>query len=383
MLSMTSTSRESEQYSEIHTRCVESRIRTSQDQLEAANEHITHTFKGVCAMSILKYIVGIDVSMKTFEARFGSLDTQQQTVLSSSQSFSNALTGFKHLVRWTMRFNPSPDVPLVFVMEATGVYYERLARFLVANKFPVAVVLPNKIKNYAQSLQSKSKTDPLDAAAITRFGLDRHLELWTPPSDTVKALRNLSREYRELKTTITTIKNRRHALRASFAPQQRSLRRKEQLLKLLQLQTDQIEEELHHLVDNDPVLSERVPTICRTKGIGFITVVAVLAETRCFDQVTGQKQLASYAGLDVVFNNSGLRKGKTSISRKGNAFLRTAVFMPALAAARSNPRFKELYQRLVAKGKNKKLALIAVARKLLLLIYALWKNNTAYDPNYS
>jgi hypothetical protein len=73
---------------------------------------------------------------------------------------------------------------------------------------------------------------------------------------------------------------------------------------------------------------------------------------------------------------------RTTISKKGNAFLRHAVFMPALAAVRCNPQMKELYQRLTAKGKNKKLALIAVARKLLLLIYALWKNNTIYSPDY-
>lgn len=334
-------------------------------------------------MPILKHIVGIDVSMNTIEACFGSLDTQQHSVLSPTQSFSNTGAGFKRLVRWTARFKSSPEIPLVFVMEATGVYYERLARFLVDHNLPVAVVLPNKIKNYAKSLVSKSKTDPLDAAAITRFGLDRLLKLWTAPSDTVKELHDLSREYRALKTTITGIKNQRHALEASFAPQRRSLRRKEQLLKFLQHQADQVEEELHELVDNDPVLSPRVRTICSAKGIGFLTVVAVLAETHCFEHVTSAKQLASYAGLDVVFNDSGLRKGRTSISRRGNTFLRTAVFMPALAAVRCNPRFKELYERLVAKGKNKKLALIAVARKLLLLIYAMWKNNTTYDPFYS
>lgn len=334
-------------------------------------------------MPILKNVVGIDVSMNTVEACFGSLDTQQQTILSPSQSFSNTLSGFKKLMRWTARFKPTSEIPLVFVMEATGVYYERLANFLVANKCSVAVVLPNKIKNYTKSLVSKSKTDPLDAAAITRFGLDRPMKLWTPPSDTVKTLHELSREYRALKTTITSIKNQRHALKASFAPQRRSLRRKEQLLKFLQHQTEQVEQELHELVDNDPVLCQRVQAICSAKGIGFLTVVTVLAETRCFEHVTSGKQLASYAGLDVVFNDSGLRKGKTSISRRGNTFLRTAVFMPALAAVRSNPGFKELYERLVAKGKNKKLALIAVARKLLLLIYALWKNNTRYDPEYS
>ena len=89
-----------------------------------------------------------------------------------------------------------------------------------------------------------------------------------------------------------------------------------------------------------------------------------------------------YAGLDVVFNDSGIKKGKTSISKKGNKFLRKAVFMPALSASKHNHKMKELYKRLVAKGKNKKLALIAVARKLLLLIYSLWKNNSEYIPDY-
>ncbi len=98
--------------------------------------------------------------------------------------------------------------------------------------------------------------------------------------------------------------------------------------------------------------------------------------------MTKRKQLASYAGYDAVFNDSGMKKGKTSIWKKENKFLRNAVFMPALAACRYNPRLKEFYNRLVAKGKNRKLALIAVARKLLLLIYSLWKSNSVYDPNY-
>jgi transposase len=333
-------------------------------------------------MPILKCVVGIDVSMETLEAGFGTTDTDQHVVLSSSKTFSNRLTGFKQLLRWATQSNPTPEIPIVFVMEATGVYYERLAHFLYLHKRPVAVVLPNKIKNYAKSLQSKSKTDPLDAAAITRFGLDRQLPLWSPPRPNIKILHNLTREYHALKATITTIKNQRHALSESFDPHRHSLARKSQLLKFLKNQCDQIELELHQLVDADPMLAQRIATISAVKGIGFITIVSVLAETHCFEHVTNQKQLASYAGLDVVFNDSGLRKGKTSISRKGNSFLRKAVFMPALSASRCNHRMKELYQRLIAKGKNKKLALIAVARKLLLLIYALWKNNTIYCPDY-
>jgi len=334
-------------------------------------------------MTILKQTVGIDVSYKTFDARFGTTNTQQQITLSPSKSFKNSLAGFKLFLRWLKKYILSDDIPLVFVMEATGVYYEHLAHFLFQHNYQVAVILPNKIRNYAKSLESKSKTDPLDAAVITRFGLERQLSLWTPPSDNIKVLRNLCREYHCLKANCTQIKNQLHALKSSFKPHRESFKRKTQLLKFLQRQIALIQKELRALVKSEPQLAQHLKNIKTAKGLGDITILTVLAETRCFQLVTNLKQLTSYAGLDVVFNDSGLKKGKTSISKKGNTFIRKALFMPALSACRANPQLKAFYQRLVAKGKNKKLAIIAVARKLLLLIYTLWKTNSPYVPDYN
>jgi len=333
-------------------------------------------------MNILKQTVGIDISYKTFDARFGTINTLQQNTLSPARSFKNSPAGFKLFLLWLKKYILSNDIPLVFVMEATGVYYEHLAHFLHSHKYQVAVILPNKIRNYAKSLESKSKTDPLDAAVITRFGLERQLSLWTPTSETVKALRDLCREYHCLKTNITQIKNQLHALNASFKPHRESFKRKTLLLKFLERQVSLIKKELHSLVKTEPDLAQRLKKIKTAKGLGDMTILTVLAETRCFELVTNQKQLASYAGFDIVFNDSGLKKGKTSISKKGNTFIRKALFMPALSACRANPRLKDFYQRLVAKGKNKKLAIIAVARKLLLLIYTLWKTNSPYINDF-
>ena len=333
-------------------------------------------------MNILKQTVGIDISYKTFDARFGTINTLQQNTLSPARSFKNSPAGFKLFLLWLKKYILSNDIPLVFVMEATGVYYEHLAHFLHSHKYQVAVILPNKIRNYAKSLESKSKTDPLDAAVITRFGLERQLSLWTPTSETVKALRDLCREYHCLKTNITQIKNQLHALNASFKPHRESFKRKTLLLKFLERQVSLIKKELHSLVKTEPDLAQRLKKIKTAKGLGDMTILTVLAETRCFELVTNQKQLASYAGFDIVFNDSGLKKGKTSISKKGNTFIRKALFMPALSACRANPRLKDFYQRLVAKGKNKKLAIIAVARKLLLLIYTLWKSNSPYINDF-
>lgn len=333
-------------------------------------------------MNILKQTVGIDISYKTFDARFGTIDPQQNTIISQAKSFKNSPAGFKLFLRWFKKLIVSHDVPLFFVMEATGVYYEHLAHFLLNHDYQVAVILPNKIRNYAKSLESKSKTDPLDAAVITRFGLERQLTLWTPPSETVKALRDLCREYHCLKANCTQIKNQLHALKSSFKPHRESFKRKTQLLKFLERQVALIKKELHALVKTEPELAQRLKNIKTAKGLGDMTILTVLAETRCFELVSNQKQLTSYAGFDIVFNDSGLKKGKTSISKKGNTFIRKALFMPALSACRANPQMKELYKRLVSKGKNKKLAIIAVARKLLLLIYTLWKSNSVYIPDY-
>jgi transposase len=333
-------------------------------------------------MDILKQTVGIDISYKTFDARFGTINTQQNTSISQAKSFNNSPAGFKLFLQWIKKNIVSHDVPLIFVMEATGVYYEHLAHFLFEHGFQIAVVLPNKIKNYAKSLQSKSKTDPLDAATITRFGLERQLVPWTPPSDTLKALRDVCREYHCLKTNITQIKNQLHALKSSFKPHRESLKRKSLLLKFLQRQVALITKELRALVKADPGLSQHLKQIKTAKGLGDITILTVLAETRCFQLISNQKQLTSYAGLDIVFNDSGMKKGKSSISKKGNTFIRKAIFMPALSACRANPQLKAFYQRLLAKGKNNKLAIIAVARKLLLLIYTLWKSNSPYIQDY-
>ncbi len=122
-------------------------------------------------MTILKQTIGIDVSYKSFDARFATINTQQEINLSASKSFKNSLAGFKLFLRWLKKYILSDDIPLVFVMEATGVYYEQLSHFLFQQGYQVAVILPNKIRNYAKSLESKSKTDPLDAAVIVTLSM--------------------------------------------------------------------------------------------------------------------------------------------------------------------------------------------------------------------
>ena len=159
-------------------------------------------------MSQFTHFVGVDIASASFTACAGT--TPWKLVVQPVQ-FENSEDGYASFLDWMKEHNLRSEYTVV-CMEATGVYYERFAHFLVENNCSVAVVLPNKIKNFTKSLESKSKTDPLDAAAITRFGLERQLKPWTPTTESLKALHNFCREYRALKSTITEIKNQRHAL---------------------------------------------------------------------------------------------------------------------------------------------------------------------------
>jgi len=142
------------------------------------------------------------------------------------------------------------------------------------------------------------------------------------------------------------------------------------------------EKVVKELIKTDEVLEQKINNILPAKGIGLSTIVTVISETDGFALIENQKQLASYAGMDVVQRESGLFKGKTRISKKGNAHIRAALYMPALSAIRSNTKFKGFYNRILQTRKIPGIGIIAVARKMLLLIYTLWTNKTSYDANY-
>ncbi len=111
-----------------------------------------------------------------------------------------------------------------------------------------------------------------------------------------------------------------------------------------------------------------------------ITIATIIAETNGFAAIENVKQLASYAGMDVMMNQSGQYSGRTRISKKGNRHIRTALYLPAMSAIRSNKRLQQFYKNIRERQKNGKVGIVAVARKMLVLIYTLWKKEVQYDP---
>lgn len=130
-------------------------------------------------MQILKQVVGIDVSKDSLTARFGTVDINQKQNISAAVNFNNNTQGYKKLFAWANKLRLSNDVSLWFVMEATGVYYEHIAFFLTEKQQKIAVLLPNKTKHFAKTLENKSKTDSIDASVLTQFGLEKQLKEWS------------------------------------------------------------------------------------------------------------------------------------------------------------------------------------------------------------
>ena len=331
---------------------------------------------------IFKQSVGLDISKDTFAACFSQRQADQEFRIVSSKSFNSTASAFKEFDKWIQKYRHS-QAPLHFLMEATGVYYEELAYFLQAKGYRVTVLLPNKTAAYGKSLAYKSKTDKIDAQKLAQMSLERDLPKWEPLSREMLKIKQLTRERAELMDTLVAFKNRIHAKKYAYKPLPGSLSRSNKSSNFLQKQITEIERELAQLVKQDDFLRPRIEQICSIPGVGFITAMTLIAEVNGFDLFKNKAQLVCYAGYDVIQRQSGTSIHQaTKISSKGNHRIRKALYFSALVAVKSDPHFKALFDRVMHSTHIKMKAYVAVQRKLLVLIYTIFKTNQPYDPHF-
>jgi len=331
---------------------------------------------------IVKQTVGIDVAQKELVTCLGRMHDDWSPELYANKVFPNTEKGMEALVLWAKK-QTDLQISLHFVMEATGVYHEALAYFLEEKGYELSIILPNKISNYIRTLEVKTITDKTASQAITMFGLERKLDRWKKPKDSYRKLRQLTRERDQLVQERTIVKNQLHAEQTEAFPNKSSVKRIKDRIVILNRQEKEIKAELAVLIAQDDEIKKIVVIICSLPGIGLLTAATVLAETYGFDLIRNRRQLASYAGFDVKEKQSGTSvKGRPRISKKGNKYLRKAMHLPALAAIRCDERFKAIFARLVSKHGIKMKAAVAVQRRLLEMIYILYKTNKPYDKNY-
>lgn len=331
----------------------------------------------------LKYSVGLDIACKKIDICISVIDDNQKVTVVSSKSFLNTINGFKDMEQWIIKNHKQKEIPLVLCMEATGIYHENCALYFFEKKYRTSIILPNKAKHYLISLGLKSKNDSIDAKGLSKMGAEQCLELWQPMGRFFYQLRQYTRQYQNLQEQKTVFNNQLHALEHSMFKSKEMIKQQNSTIKLFEKQLKEIEKLMKILINSDKNIQQKVTNICKIKGVGLLTAATVLAETNGFELFKNYKQLVSYAGFDVIERESGTSTGKTKISKKGNGHIRRALFMPAFVAVKFNEKpAVDLYNRTIKKHGIKMKSYVAVQKKLLVLIYHIWKKNEEYNPHY-
>lgn len=334
-------------------------------------------------MKNLRRSVGIDMAKNEFYGCISVINDQSHVKIKATKKFDNTAKGFDELKQWVEKSNKKEPLPCCYVMEATGVYYEQLAWYLYNQQIHVAVVLPNKAKNYMKSLGLRSKNDTIDAKGLARMGAEQYLKPWSPISKDIYKLRSLTRHLEHLNKTKTCFNNQLHAIDYGMYEAKTVRKSLQQTIKEMDRQIEKTKNEIGKIIENDPVLSKKAASMTSVKGISTLSIASIIAETNGFELFNSQKQLTSYAGYDVVENQSGNKAGKTRISKKGNAHIRRSMYFPALNVIRYQVEpFYGLYKRIYERTKCKMKAITAVQRKLLILMYTLWKSEQQFNSKF-
>lgn len=331
---------------------------------------------------VVKQTAGIDVAQNELVVTLGRKYDDFSIELFAYKVFKNNEKGIISLVKWATELT-NKEIQVRYVMEATGVYHQKFAYYLEENKCDVSIVLPNKISNYIRTLELKTITDKSCSQAIAQFGLERQLENWKKPNNVYREFQQLTRERDQIVQERSILKNQIHAEKVEAVSNSKSLERMELRIQFLNKQEKEIKIDITEIINKNPDIEKVIKRLMTIPGIGELTAVIVLAETNGFELIRNKAQLASYAGLDVREKQSGTSiKGKPRISKKGNRNLRKSVHLPSLSAVKWDDNFREIYARLVSKHGIKMKALVAIQRKLLELMYILFKNETVYDKNF-
>ena len=309
---------------------------------------------------------GIDISKDVFDVMDSSGRHSQ---------YSNDLNGFKEFVS-----NCSKNSCVV--MEATGVYHTQFAHYLSGQKVFLSVVNPLVIKRYIQMNLRRIKTDKADAEMICKYAQSHELKVYKPSPVYVRESRIICENIDLLLKSRTMFKNRLHAMKHKSAKHRAILINplRKTILDLTN-QINKLEKELKKLVEaNESDLFSRLQTI---PGIGKATAMFMIVMSDGFKKFESAKQFTCFIGMSPVEKRSGSSvRGRRGISKQGNPKLRNLLFMCSFNACKSNKACRELYERILAKGKCKKLALIAVANKLVKQAFAIAKSGLIYDENF-
>lgn len=315
-------------------------------------------------------VLGIDIAKATYQVTL---------VLGSGRAlqaqFANTPEGFVELTRWLKRHH----APRVHAgLEATGRYGEDLTLLLHDAGHRVSVLNPAQVRAYARSQLRRTKTDAVDAAVIADFVRTQTPEPWTPPAPELRELRALVRHRDALVQARVQEANRLEAL----PPAEAVIQLIEAHLAFLDDQLAQVEAQIRAHIDRHPDLRDQADLLRSIPGVGP-TLSALLVALN-LPRFADARAVSAHAGLSPAQRQSGTSvRGRAHLSKVGDARLRQALYLPALAALRFNPVIQALAERLRARGKAKLVIVGAAMHKLLVLAYGVLKSGRPFDPDFA
>jgi transposase len=313
-------------------------------------------------------ILGIDIAKQKFDA---ALLVDGKT---KHKTCKNSAEGFETLMLWLEK----QGIGKVHAcLEATGNYGEDLAIYLHEVGHIVSIVNPARIKGFGQSELIRTKTDKIDAALIARFCLAMKPGAWSPPSAEIRSLRALVRRVDSLIDMRSQEKNRINTAHESV------LFMIKEHIAYLDQEIEKIRQQIADLIGQNPHLKRRKELLDSIPGIGKATIPHILAELDDLEKFNHVREMVAFIGLAPKETLSGSSiKGKPRLCKIGHARLRKALYMPALVSIQCNPVMIAFYNRLKDKGKNGKVIVCAIMRKLVHVIFGVLKSGKMYDPNF-
>jgi transposase len=322
------------------------------------------------AMSKAVIYVGVDV---------GATELWISAVGFKSKKFSHDNTGIKSLYRWVIKHSGDDGIHLC--MEATGVYSQHVAvRLIELPGIEVSIVNPACIKAFANVQLRRSKTDMIDAEVIRCYAESQKPSAWQPASKTKRQLYELVRQADSVQASLQQWRNRRYTQEYIDDFPKAAIKAQRAIVKTLEKQLDLLELAIDQLCAADADLAHKVMLLESIPGIARKSAVRVLAHGQDWLTDRSAKALTAHAGLAPHHHQSGTSiRGRSRIDKRGNRKLRKALYMPALVGIVHNPILEPFYKRLCDNGKQKKLALTACMRKLLLIIRSMLINKTTFN----
>ena len=323
-----------------------------------------------------KLCAGIDVAKNKFDVTY-TIDGEN---FFGYSTFPNDKKGIKKFVKQAEHFSKQENCGQIhFCMEATGIYHCELCEYLQNSAHKVSVVNPVRTKSFSKSLQLRTKNDKVDSQMIA------HYTFLYKPSHTPKIPKELQHFKRLVKFKETLVEDRaRELMRVKSALDSDVKQLINKRINFLEKQIKETICKIETVVKENEFLSRNFNLLITVEGINFNVAWRILAELNyeTINDIT-PKSLVAHAGLSPRENSSGEKYGKVSISKIGKSDLRKIMYMPALSCIRHDNYFASFYLHLLEQRKPKKVAIVAVMRKMILTAMGVLKNQEPFDPEWS